>query len=353
MRVHGRQAGHRTCRGAGAFVLLAVVVFAAAAAPAHAADEALDAPPTPPITFAADPGLITAVKTATLRVQIGVPGAVLVVTRGTAAAPTYALLRTVVADTTGTATWTVSPRRNSIYRVDFAGDAVWGAAFAETTVSVRPRLTLTATTPVYEGAKVTFSARARPAHPGATVDVQRLIAGTWTPWRSVKLDAESRATFRWVSDRRGYVAFRLAMTADADHVAGTGAKCVVRVKDPNPYDVPRSEAHFIVVDKSEYRLFYHQYGRIVRVFDCVLGKSSTPTPVGHFKIYAKDSDVGGPYGPRRMRYLGAYAIHGTNEPWLLTRFPRAYSHGCTRLANTNILWLYGRVHVGTRVWNVP
>jgi lipoprotein-anchoring transpeptidase ErfK/SrfK len=61
----------------------------------------------------------------------------------------------------------------------------------------------------------------------------------------------------------------------------------------------------------------------------------------------------GPYGPRRMRYLGAYAIHGTNEPWLLSRSPRNYSHGCTRLSNPHILWLFDRVHVGTPVWNVP
>jgi lipoprotein-anchoring transpeptidase ErfK/SrfK len=112
-------------------------------------------------------------------------------------------------------------------------------------------------------------------------------------------------------------------------------------------------AHFIVVDKSQYRLYYHEHGHIVRVFDCVLGKPSTPTPAGRFRIYAKDSNVYGAYGARRMRYLGFFAIHGTNEPWLLTRFPRGYSHGCTRLSNTNILWLYARCPVGTQVWNVP
>ena len=111
-------------------------------------------------------------------------------------------------------------------------------------------------------------------------------------------------------------------------------------------------AHIVVVDKSEYRLYYIEYGRIVRVFDCVLGKPSTPTPIGHYRIYAKDGHMYGPYGPRRMRYMGAYAIHGTNEPWLLSHSPRAYSHGCTRLSNTNIVWLFSRLHVGTPVWNV-
>jgi len=92
---------------------------------------------------------------------------------------------------------------------------------------------------------------------------------------------------------------------------------------------------------------------VVRVFDCVLGRPSLPTPRGHYRIYAKDAHMYGPYGPRRMRYLGAYAIHGTNEPWLLGRYPRNYSHGCTRLSNAHILWLFDRVPVGTPVWNVP
>ena len=351
MRTRLGPAGRIVLSGAGVALVLAVIALAGAV-PAPAADAPTGQPPAPILTLAAARGTITAGAQTTLTVQVPVPGAVLTVSRGTAVAPTYALLQTLVVDASGTATWTVSPRRTSVYRVEFAGDATWGAASAETTVSVRPRLTLTATSPVYQGTKVSFATRVRPAHPGATVEVQRVVAGVWTRWRTVTLDDESRGAFRWLSDRRGSIVFRLAMAADEDHVAGASAKCAVRVKDPNPYDVPRREAHFVVVDKSQFRLYYHEYGRVVRVFDCVLGKSSTPTPLGHFRIYSKDSDVGGPYGPRRMRYLGAYAIHGTNEPWLLTRSPRAYSHGCTRLANENILWLYGRCHVGTRVWNV-
>ena len=73
----------------------------------------------------------------------------------------------------------------------------------------------------------------------------------------------------------------------------------------------------------------------------------------HFRIYAKDPHMGGPYGRRWMRYLGEYAIHGTDEPWLLGRFPRNHSHGCTRLSTAHILWLYSRVTVGTPVWNAP
>jgi hypothetical protein len=296
---------------------------------------------------------ITAGQTDELTAQIDVPGAVLSVSRSTDAGATFVFVRTVTANAAGSATWPVTLLRTNLFRVEFAGDPVWDAAAAETTVSVKPRLTLAATSPLYQGGKVTFAARVSPAHPGASVKLQRRVDGVWTSVRTLRLDDESRVTWRWTSDVRGLLSFRVAMAADAQHLRGVSAVRYVRVKDPNPYGVPVRPAHFIVVDLSQFRLYYHEHGRIVRVFDCVLGKPSTPTPLGRFTVYSKDTDVGGAYGPRRMRYLGAFAIHGTNEPWLLARFPRAFSHGCTRLANTNILWLFERVPVGTNVWNVP
>ena len=308
---------------------------------------------TPALTAAAAPDTIVAGRTATLAVHFELPAAVLTLSRMRPGETDFTVVRTIVTGANGSVELDVSPKRTAAYRVEFAGDATWDAAVAETMVSVRPRLALTATSPVYEGWKVAFVAKVVPDHPGATVDVQRLVDGTWTWWRTLTLTDRSRAVCRWVSDERGSVAFRLVMAADADHIDGTGAKRVALVKDPNPYDVPARFARIIVVDKSQYRLYFHERGRVIRVFDCVLGKPSTPTPLGHFNIYAKDTNVGGPYGPRRMRYLRDYAIHGTDEPWLLTRFPRGYSHGCTRLANANILWLFDRCRVGTPVWNVP
>jgi lipoprotein-anchoring transpeptidase ErfK/SrfK len=53
-----------------------------------------------------------------------------------------------------------------------------------------------------------------------------------------------------------------------------------------------------------------------------------------------------------LGYVGIIGIHGTDQPQLLQRFPRAYSHGCTRLYNRDITWLYRRCPVGTRVWSV-
>ena len=83
------------------------------------------------------------------------------------------------------------------------------------------------------------------------------------------------------------------------------------------------------------------------------GGPSLPTPLGHFKVYARGMWPGGPYGARIMSYHPPCAIHGTNEPHLLSRFPRNFSHGCTRLSNANAIWLYDHAPLGTPVWNVP
>lgn len=332
---------------------ITIALLAGVAWGAPRAGAAAPAPlPTPTLTLNAKPGELVAGGTATVSARIDVPGASLALSRMRAGEAGFTLLRTLIAGADGAVSWQTQPRLTTTFRVEFAASDTWSAASAETTISVQPRLTLTATKHVYEGRRVSFSAGVSPAHPGATVELQRRVDGVWTPWRTLTLNAESRAVYRWTSDKRGSFAFRLSMPSDAEHNARASAKQVVTVMHANPYGVPAGLPHIVVVDKSEYRLYYIEYGRIVRVFDCVLGKPSTPTPIGHYRIYAKDGHMYGPYGPRRMRYMGAYAIHGTNEPWLLTHWPRAYSHGCTRLSNTNIVWLFSRLHVGTPVWNV-
>lgn len=56
---------------------------------------------------------------------------------------------------------------------------------------------------------------------------------------------------------------------------------------------------------------------------------------------------------RIISYHPPCAIHGTNDPWLLKRFPRDFSHGCTRLASANAIWLYDHAPIRTPVWSVP
>ena len=59
---------------------------------------------------------------------------------------------------------------------------------------------------------------------------------------------------------------------------------------------------------------------------------------------------GGPANPlgARALYLGSslYRIHGTNEPWSIGT---NVSSGCIRMMNDDVVDLYGRVHVGSKV----
>jgi lipoprotein-anchoring transpeptidase ErfK/SrfK len=59
---------------------------------------------------------------------------------------------------------------------------------------------------------------------------------------------------------------------------------------------------------------------------------------------------GGPENPlgARAMYLGSslYRIHGSNEPWTIGT---NISSGCIRMRNEDVIDLYGRVNVGTRV----
>ena len=52
-------------------------------------------------------------------------------------------------------------------------------------------------------------------------------------------------------------------------------------------------------------------------------------------------------GTRRLNLGDGYALHGTNRPETIGR---AVSHGCVRLRNADIEWLYEHVPVGTPVY---
>ncbi len=68
---------------------------------------------------------------------------------------------------------------------------------------------------------------------------------------------------------------------------------------------------------------------------------------GHYLPARMDGGPENPLGARAM-YLGStlYRIHGTNAPWTIGN---AVSSGCIRLRNEDVVDLYERVKVGTRV----
>lgn len=131
-------------------------------------------------------------------------------------------------------------------------------------------------------------------------------------------------------------------------------------------------ANTIIVDTSERRLYYtlgngkaikygvgvgregFQWSGTNRVSRKAEWPSWTPPPQmikrqPHLAQYAAGMP-GGPGNPlgARALYIGStlYRIHGTNEAWSIGQ---ANSSGCIRMINDDVIDLYNRVKVGTRV----
>lgn len=105
----------------------------------------------------------------------------------------------------------------------------------------------------------------------------------------------------------------------------------------------------IVVDANKMTLTLLENGEPFKTFPCAVGKRSTPSPIGEWKIINKGVKWGGGFGDRWMGLnvpWGIYGIHGTNKPYSIGT---AASHGCIRMFNEHVMELYPYVKVGTAV----
>jgi lipoprotein-anchoring transpeptidase ErfK/SrfK len=113
----------------------------------------------------------------------------------------------------------------------------------------------------------------------------------------------------------------------------------------------------LIIDKSEFRLYWVRNWAVVKVYPVAIGKPSTPTPSRNWRVGAKYVyEYWGVYGPRRLRlfkqvgphsftYTG-YGVHGTNQEWVIGTMA---SHGCIRMYNRDVLELYPQVPMYTMV----
>ena len=185
--------------------------------------------------------------------------------------------------------------------------------------------------------------------------VERRVDAAWEPFLSGTLDAGSRYAIPWTPVESGRYRLRARVDADAEHEEAASASKRVVVNLPNAHHVPLQYAHYIVIVRHEYKLYYYEHGVLVRAFIVALGRPGYRTPLGYFHIYGKRKPAGGALGACAMyyRHQGAIAIHGTNQAYLLRRpVPRDFSHGCARMRNREVLWLYARVPLGTKVHNL-
>lgn len=145
-----------------------------------------------------------------------------------------------------------------------------------------------------------------------------------------------------------------------------------------------SSETWILIDKSENKLYFYQTGRPVEVFDVATGKEPHFTPEGVFYIANKinlethgqaetttdesagnpealkpefgtrwmglavpgERDRRGPSGDERAPAGSKYGIHGTNEPESIGDHA---SGGCIRMRDKDIKRLFEKVETGTKV----
>ncbi len=140
----------------------------------------------------------------------------------------------------------------------------------------------------------------------------------------------------------------------------------IRIVSGNPvattvarYNVTRLDfpwATCIVVDKSDFKLYWVRNGLLVKAYPIAHGRVNARTPSATWRIDAKyNTDPASVYGPRKMRMFRqsgssfvftAYAIHGTNQPWVIGTQASA---GCIRMYNSDVLELFPQVPLGTMV----
>ena len=116
----------------------------------------------------------------------------------------------------------------------------------------------------------------------------------------------------------------------------------------------------IVVSVPDCKLAVLENGTVKKVYPVAVGKQSTPSPTGNFKVvnrlenptyYHKGVVLGpGSANPLGNRWIGldqkGYGIHGTNAP---SSIGKAASHGCIRMAKKDLEELFAQVRPGDEV----
>ncbi|MFZ5591219.1 MAG: L,D-transpeptidase family protein [Bacillota bacterium] len=114
--------------------------------------------------------------------------------------------------------------------------------------------------------------------------------------------------------------------------------------------VPTYSPVAIVININQRKLLLIRNGMPVRSYPVAVGKSSTPTPIGQWKVIHKSTNWGTGFGTRWLGLnvpWGIYGIHGTNKPGSIGGWQ---SHGCIRMFNRHVEELYKQVPLGTTVY---
>ena len=110
-----------------------------------------------------------------------------------------------------------------------------------------------------------------------------------------------------------------------------------------------NDNYAITIHVKNRALKLYKDGKLIKSYPIAVGKLSTPTPIGTFKIINKAINPGGPFGVRWLGLSapnGHYGIHGTKNP---SSIGKSVSNGCIRMYNSDVTQLSDLVPVGTIV----
>ncbi|MBC8015822.1 MAG: L,D-transpeptidase family protein [Sporomusaceae bacterium] len=118
----------------------------------------------------------------------------------------------------------------------------------------------------------------------------------------------------------------------------------------------------IIINLPSRTLEYYEDNKLIKEYPVAIGKPSTPTPRGIFKIidkevnpswyppdkkgYVVSSGPGNPLGYRWLGFGANYGIHGTNAPWSIGS---VVSNGCIRMFEEDVEELYVQIQYNTPV----
>lgn len=129
----------------------------------------------------------------------------------------------------------------------------------------------------------------------------------------------------------------------------------------NKKNLPSSTKYLIWVDTENFQVNIFKGTNhkwiLNRNYICSIGKPSTPTPKGTFKVGAKGYSFGQNHGYicyYYTQFLGNYLFHSILYNLDNTvrdgRLGYKISNGCVRLAKENALWIYKNIPYGSTVY---
>ena len=168
-----------------------------------------------------------------------------------------------------------------------------------------------------------------------------------------------------------------ALAASIDQVldSPTGSRLVTqkpRKTSPrrSTMELRRMFGTIVTVDRATFTLRLFKHLKWAKSYKVAVGQPAYPTPTGHFRVQNKQINPtwsvpnspwagelagsvipgGSASNPLKARWIGvsgSVGIHGTGDDWSIGS---AASHGCVRMHVWDVVKLYPRVPVGSRVF---